>query len=391
MAFFLVSHPHSFVFYLGKQMVIDIEIKDIWIWVDSRKEIQKDEEYALVFSLFTIIVTYLQFCFVDYLLLSRAAALQDDLKRLQEKDFDFQLQKNHRKFVHEEKSISNELILSSKTAKEHQFNKLKRGEIQKVTEPAKILIPQDDPIKLKLIQFAESAEIASCLNENDKKAIKLTDRFFVLSPIGNKNPYNELYFRGQNLIPAKFAINHRLTMPYHKDTGMIVDKQFYSEFLEGWKTLHKLIARKRPGRPEIGRYHYRLVGNGVGGLFALFTALRLWKLRSKRYADFYNIQVFTYGQPRIGNYQFADHVNSLMEEGKFEIYRVTNYNDPIPKMPITSHRSQWLHHGHEYWLGPISCDCDEGKDPTQQDLYACTAPKSSMGRLLESEVCENLM
>lgn len=56
--------------------------------------------------------------------------------------------------------------------------------------------------------------------------------------------------------------------------------------------------------------------------------------------------VYTYGQPRVGNANFAAFLQSRIPE----VFRVVNYADMVPHVPPSAFGFQ--HGGKEYWYNP---------------------------------------
>jgi pimeloyl-ACP methyl ester carboxylesterase len=108
-------------------------------------------------------------------------------------------------------------------------------------------------------------------------------------------------------------------------------------FLASWRSarsavlpLLKTLKKDHPGYP------IWLIGHSLGGAVAALAAL---ELRVSLGWD--NIEVTTFGEPRIGNHglaEFVDGVFDLKGDGNLEdmVYRrVTHMNDPVPLLPLT--------------------------------------------------------
>ena len=83
-----------------------------------------------------------------------------------------------------------------------------------------------------------------------------------------------------------------------------------------------------------------VMGHSLGGSLAMLTALEL----IRKWVGT-NIQVYTYGQPRVGNGAFARAYNAQLND---RTYRIVNADDPVPYLP------PWLagyrHAGREVFL-----------------------------------------
>ncbi|KAG9289930.1 hypothetical protein G9A89_010236 [Geosiphon pyriformis] len=92
-----------------------------------------------------------------------------------------------------------------------------------------------------------------------------------------------------------------------------------------------------------------LTGHDAGGAYAVLVGLELKRDSPKK-----GISIYTYGQSRLGNREFAQYVNNQMDE-KFQIYRVVYGNDSTAHVP--SMKDGYMHHGTEYWIvgpkGPV--------------------------------------
>lgn len=69
-------------------------------------------------------------------------------------------------------------------------------------------------------------------------------------------------------------------------------------------------------------------GHSLGGMLATITTPFI----NKFYKDFHiNVYCYTYGCPRVGNKGFKHFYNKYVKSS----YRITTYNDPIPKLPLS--------------------------------------------------------
>lgn len=84
-----------------------------------------------------------------------------------------------------------------------------------------------------------------------------------------------------------------------------------------------------------------VTGHSLGGALAVFAALELSKLTD-------HISLYTYGQPRVGNSDFAKYYSTR----KITTVRVTNQGDPVPHTPL--HSKGFVHIKHELMLTPTS-------------------------------------
>ncbi|KAG9287321.1 hypothetical protein G9A89_008952 [Geosiphon pyriformis] len=148
-----------------------------------------------------------------------------------------------------------------------------------------------------------------------------------------------------------------------------VDEKFYDQYRLVSSKIKEKITKLRN---KLIR-NFILVGHSTAGVYALFLALDLsntWK--------FDNFTVVTYGQPRIGNKYFAQHINT---HSKIRTYRLTNTDDYVPRLPVYG-ENQLVHHSPEYWIA-VDCDCWRGK------VYRCQGPIEDNKFIMESKKCNN--
>ncbi|KAG9288162.1 hypothetical protein G9A89_020468 [Geosiphon pyriformis] len=113
-----------------------------------------------------------------------------------------------------------------------------------------------------------------------------------------------------------------------------------------------------------------LTGHNSGGALALFSALLVLKSELKPKT----IQIFTYGQPRVGNKGFAEYVNREIPD----LYRVINGKDTVANSPSRG-STGWVHHEKEYWI-----------DPKSKKTYSCPGTFDGSGNFVdESQECLN--
>ncbi|KAG9284560.1 hypothetical protein G9A89_014164 [Geosiphon pyriformis] len=121
--------------------------------------------------------------------------------------------------------------------------------------------------------------------------------------------------------------------------------------------------------------HVIAVGHNLGGVHVLLGMLELIALNLKQ-----NINVYTFGKPRVGNRQFTHYVNSLTS--KMRIHRITNMDDYVPRLPPSV--SFYTHTMLEYWIEADDCLCFTG------NLFLCAGPVSGRDHFIEeSQPCNN--
>uniref|UniRef100_A0A0N5BA86 Lipase_3 domain-containing protein n=1 Tax=Strongyloides papillosus TaxID=174720 RepID=A0A0N5BA86_STREA len=139
---------------------------------------------------------------------------------------------------------------------------------------------------------------------------------------------------------------------------------------------NKFITNKIVNSPKTTKYI--VTGHSLGGALAVLTALKLVTTLTAKPED---IHVITFGQPRIGDYQFSDFVQGNLPN----LYRLVHYKDVIPHFPACAKEKgssskcvkqdrQPFHHTREVFYNSDKnstqydlCDPGWGEDPTCSD------------------------
>ncbi len=87
-----------------------------------------------------------------------------------------------------------------------------------------------------------------------------------------------------------------------------------------------LLRYMREYTQKYPNYDYFFVGHSLGGAFATHASL---DISLSHIVDKNRIHLYTYGCPRVGDYNFASKVVSNVGE----IYRMTHHRDPVPHLP----------------------------------------------------------
>ncbi|KAI9298703.1 alpha/beta-hydrolase, partial [Neoconidiobolus thromboides FSU 785] len=111
-------------------------------------------------------------------------------------------------------------------------------------------------------------------------------------------------------------------------TGALVHSGFLgamesisSSFL---KTLKALLEN-----PQYSSYKIKVIGHSFGGALATLATI---KIKDKLNLSWDKLELYTYGQPRIGNVKFAEWFDSL----PITVARSVKYKDPVPRLPPPS-------------------------------------------------------
>ncbi|KAG9307844.1 hypothetical protein G9A89_023409 [Geosiphon pyriformis] len=116
---------------------------------------------------------------------------------------------------------------------------------------------------------------------------------------------------------------------YQQRVYLNSDKQLVNKAIyEIWASRQQSFFENIKEYLTIKNSGYRFVGHGLGGAFAVFAALSFLAHFPGR-----NIAVYTYGEPRIGNNEFAIYIAKLMGDQKLKVFRSTRTDDPIVHWP----------------------------------------------------------
>ena len=109
-------------------------------------------------------------------------------------------------------------------------------------------------------------------------------------------------------------------------------------------------------------YQVSVVGHSLGGAIAAIAAAEIRK--SGTPADMY-----TYGAPRIAGSVLSDYITKQNKGGN---YRVTHYDDPVPRLPPRS--VGYVHISPEYYIDTLT-----GVVPTLDDINMLTGNVNMSG------------
>jgi hypothetical protein len=113
-------------------------------------------------------------------------------------------------------------------------------------------------------------------------------------------------------------------------------ESFYSVWLTGIKEDLKNLAAQYP------TYQLWVTGHSLGGAMASIAAAQV--VYEKMWTS-NNVKLITFGEPRVGNSDFADAYEKLVPHS----YRVVHAQDPIPHIPASQGRDPPTHHRFEVW------------------------------------------
>ncbi|KAG9307816.1 hypothetical protein G9A89_023381 [Geosiphon pyriformis] len=204
------------------------------------------------------------------------------------------------------------------------------------------------------------------IGEEISASLKVIDGELIFSvkgePVNNHNYWN--------LRPSNSFIEYA--------PGKRVDKLFYEQYSKVALILLRKISNTII---KTGIENVVGVGHGIGGVFLIFALLEVWNIRAI-FKDL-QIKVVTFGQPYIGDKFF---VQSLLQyPGSFDIYRFTNTDDYVSRLPESSIGTYYKHTGLELWNDVCNC-------PDEIKIYLCQGPIIKEGDsnfIRESQECNN--
>lgn len=139
-------------------------------------------------------------------------------------------------------------------------------------------------------------------------------------------------------------------------------------FLASWRNARDyVLPALKAARAKHPDYPVHLVGHSLGGAVAALAALEI-----RLSLGWQDVQVTTFGEPRIGNQALVDYLDKAfgldIEEDKdareTRAYRrVTHVNDPVPLLPLT----EWGYRSHagEVYISKLNLP------PAPEDLRLC--------------------
>lgn len=176
-------------------------------------------------------------------------------------------------------------------------------------------------------------------------------------------------FRGSSNIQNWIDdIQIRKIYPYD-DTNIAVEKGFY----KGYQNIQsEVLDTLETIKSKYNTTKILLTGHSYGGTQATLMAFDI--------LDTYDLLLYTYGSPRVGNKYFVNYFKMSSS-----IYRITHYYDVVPHLPPESF--EFLHIPHEVWYNEentryILCNDDfSSEDQACSDSCAPTHCTSTSDHL----------
>jgi len=179
--------------------------------------------------------------------------------------------------------------------------------------------------------------------------------------IGRSNESIIIAFRGSattsNWI-IDFEFTHR---PYPQLPGAFVHDGFYTGYLQVADIVYHAVKPLQVAYPNLTVIS---TGHSLGGALAILNGVGMVQ------AGINNVQVWDYGQPRVGNDVFANYSKEILPV----LYRVINQDDIVPHLPPMD--VGYHHAPTEVWFPSnyttyVVCD-ESGEDPTCSDSVPVT-------------------
>jgi len=149
------------------------------------------------------------------------------------------------------------------------------------------------------------------------------------------------------------------TQPYPDMPSIEVHEGFWQSYINIMPQLLRAIERTALLCPQCQSTTY--IGHSLGAAISTFAAVDLqFRFNIKQPPPL----LFSFGQPRIGNQDWANFYNNFMVQSS----RVVHNKDPVPHLPLES--MGFYHIPVEYWeystRTVMTCD-DSGEDPQCSD------------------------
>jgi len=174
--------------------------------------------------------------------------------------------------------------------------------------------------------------------------------------VGRTNESILIAFRGSKtienwILDAEFTQTNYTPVP-----NALVHEGFYSAYQQVSGTILPAVRKLQAAYPELPVIS---TGHSLGAALSLLNGAGLVQAGVK------NVEIWNYGQPRVGNTVFAKYMNGLIST----IYRVVNMADIVPHIPTIA--LDYHHEATEVWFPTnhttyVVCN-SSGEDPKCSD------------------------
>ncbi|KAF2099514.1 alpha/beta-hydrolase [Rhizodiscina lignyota] len=147
------------------------------------------------------------------------------------------------------------------------------------------------------------------------------------------NKVTVVSFRGSRSL-ANFVTDVNFPLD---NTDICTGCKVHRGFLQSWNEIRSNILAAAKSAADANKCSLVVTGHSLGAAIATLCAAELRKAG-------YNVALYTYGSPRVGNPAFANFVTAQAGGN----YRVTHTNDPVPHLPLSAMGFQ--HVGPEYYI-----------------------------------------
>jgi len=174
--------------------------------------------------------------------------------------------------------------------------------------------------------------------------------------VGRTNESIIVAFRGSKTLDNWIKDFEFTQTNYTPVAGALVHVGFYSSYLQVATTIVPAVQKLQQLYPKLSVIS---TGHSLGAALSLLNGAGLVQAGVK------NVEIWNYGQPRVGNAAFATYVNGLIGT----IYRVVNMKDLVPHVPPTE--VNYHHEATEIWFPKnhttyVVCN-SSGEDPKCSD------------------------
>lgn len=183
--------------------------------------------------------------------------------------------------------------------------------------------------------------VCSILNTHNTSVIGVFDPDFqgiaAYTAVDHTSKQIILSVRGANE-PEMWAKASNFTLV---DWPLVPNAQAHEQFITTWDAMDpaKVASTMSKAKKTHPDYTMRAVGHSLGGAIAMLAAAQL------RLEHDFQIDLYSFGAPRLGNDHLSRFINEQDEGGN---YRITHQNDGISNRPAGY--IGYTHAGTEYWL-----------------------------------------
>ena len=149
-----------------------------------------------------------------------------------------------------------------------------------------------------------------------------------------------------HLLPLLTLAREYLSTPQGTADAFSKSVKVHDGFIKSYNSGRRVVRREIAAAVSMfPTYDVTFSGHSLGGSMALLAALDFVISSQSPMQLAPHVSIITFGQPRVGNLDFARLVDSLPWK---ESLRITRRYDPIPRLPL-KYRG-YVHHKHEFFL-----------------------------------------